>query len=1807
MGTVLLFAALIERTDATYLYRSAERGGTDVPIEGNLNLIAGGNPITRIGWLNSDVLVVNENDSVNLEDFFQAGGDGNDITFYLQTAPSGLYGDFEVETYYPGDASAGANNIRFGEGTDLPADVQTILDGIAVGTRYIIAATRAAADNELVGSFDAGAPVFVGVAESQPYSEVIASFDATAATFDGVAADVPYNEAEASFDAQPAQFIGSASSQAVSELIGSFDAASPQFIGIIEEQPYNTLRGSFDAQPAAFDGTANAQVYNEPIASFDAQPSIFRAVAGLVDYSELEASFGAGVARFRGVADSDGTTFPGGDPTDPTDPPVPPPAPGGTPETLIPNTVRIPLRFLFSDEVDGATDIPTTERRIRIMFSRGGTGQLTEDAYCLTESADTLPDLPLDAWVLRFADLAEGVVVGDTTWYNHLPDVSEEVPFGWRAQRPYMTGQAVGEAVVAPWAVPVIVAHYGKDGRDGKPGVAGRNGNIGHSHVDTLTNFEPVVADVDSSGDWRLSNQDADEAWPETTTFRVVLSNDGKVADFMRILVGSIVSFVRNGSDYADYTVTDPPRIIGDRADRIVQLSALHRREAKPDDRQDIDPASANDGIPGIGGTTTYLRSGQWDLQADSIATVDAAQEWSLAQAEDGGEWPDLADVEDAFAIYLSGIANHTAVAGHLRSGAFAVGDVLTIARSLRHWADYQIGGLDVTGLDGSGHGALILQNLTLIESKGSPIGGGLADTDIRVYIGYLPNEFQAGDSIELRFTPKGAEGADGIQGTQGFSHSLVLTDFKILNTDVVADGDWSLQNGGQMEWPSGVNTDLRIHATDEDIAGTIERITPGSTLTLYREEADWAEYRIMQMPVKTGNTFDLLNLASIVAFRPANAGGFTPGDDVEMRYSPGPLHGTDGLPGPRGLSGYGNSQFFTDFVTTPGANGLGLTMPGQWHLFNATGMEWPENLGNQQGAVWLYNLSSTSADEISRIVPGSLITLYKDKKNWVDYQVGAITVMTSRVRIDNLTFIESVGSPSFAAGDDIQLHFNPIARDGIDGKPGRPGYTRRFELLRRRTSATNFALNGDWYWEGGGGSAWPENTVLSFRTSPSVDDNDRKALLNVFVGSVLAIYKDDDNFADYQVDAQPTQHADGYIHFSALSMNESAGEASIAANGAARLLVNPAAINGINGEPYIPPGIRAGDGRMNIVLLENANPSGSSNLGEIRLSPGNYYVPGSDSPRATLSAARGLNTPYEGSVHVDGVPDDGQFGTFYIISGIQSTGARFATHTGSHGSAGDSGFFYAVYRNNLWHAGDNNATHEQFVPLDTDIVVAIGYRALDDIGITHISTLVPNVDDGQPGVRGFGARIRWPNALAGGPVPDDHGEWWVGTGANRATSWEAMREADTLRITTTVGAPPSTENYESYLKQLLVGDFLTIFNSDAIDTQWQDYVIIDPTPVLHVSGLLEYINFSIQATSDNRTPASSPLPDDITVLFGRAAEGAPGRTYIPPNEPPPDTMTTVNPGGVITTTVNNSESTSLPAPLPYRVNRPDWTTILTETLLTTAVSSISALGNMAGRGYLIGGNLSPVMEARIELTYAGTTVETDPYVGIDLPGEQSFVVYIYDGSFVADNITAAAMDVPATTTVTAKLQIRNVIGISNPPYISPGKSVIETANLRIVSSSGLAGVTILPQSVDDKMAVQGQSFPTFTARAEGGSPPYTWELELPQGLTGISISNAGTITGTIPAATPMGDYEVTIIATDESDVSARITFTLMVTVETDALSVIASPTTVPSTGNNRRLTAAASGGTSPIHIPMAISGKQFRELDRLFGEQRNR
>ena len=127
--------ALLRAGAGDTIFALPPRGHAGAILDGEIGIGATDAIITRIRRRNGNTLVINDNDPLSLADYFGAGGDGADLTLYVQTTAG--VGSFPVSS---ADA-AGSGFIRL---RPLGADLDAIVDGIEDGQSFIIAFARAA-------------------------------------------------------------------------------------------------------------------------------------------------------------------------------------------------------------------------------------------------------------------------------------------------------------------------------------------------------------------------------------------------------------------------------------------------------------------------------------------------------------------------------------------------------------------------------------------------------------------------------------------------------------------------------------------------------------------------------------------------------------------------------------------------------------------------------------------------------------------------------------------------------------------------------------------------------------------------------------------------------------------------------------------------------------------------------------------------------------------------------------------------------------------------------------------------------------------------------------------------------------------------------------------------------------------------------------------------------------------------------------------------------------------------------------------------------------------------------------------------------------------------------------------------------------------------------------------------------------------------------------------------------------------------------------------------------------------------------
>ncbi len=104
-------------------------------VEGDVGIGPDEVALQRVMYLpDGGALRFNDADALSLKDYFGAGGAGNDLTVWVQTAEG------RVSFAASGTHSAGGNYVNF----NLPSEANTLIAGIDAGERFILALTRPA-------------------------------------------------------------------------------------------------------------------------------------------------------------------------------------------------------------------------------------------------------------------------------------------------------------------------------------------------------------------------------------------------------------------------------------------------------------------------------------------------------------------------------------------------------------------------------------------------------------------------------------------------------------------------------------------------------------------------------------------------------------------------------------------------------------------------------------------------------------------------------------------------------------------------------------------------------------------------------------------------------------------------------------------------------------------------------------------------------------------------------------------------------------------------------------------------------------------------------------------------------------------------------------------------------------------------------------------------------------------------------------------------------------------------------------------------------------------------------------------------------------------------------------------------------------------------------------------------------------------------------------------------------------------------------------------------------------------------------
>ena len=176
-----------------------------------------------------------------------------------------------------------------------------------------------------------------------------------------------------------------------------------------------------------------------------------------------------------------------------------------------------------------------------------------------------------------------------------------------------------------------------------------------------------------------------------------------------------------------------------------------------------------------------------------------------------------------------------------------------------------------------------------------------------------------------------------------------------------------------------------------------------------------------------TTNRLELLDLPPQGEHRCAIVARFNDGQRSDVTYLTHTFEQL-GIRGEDGLAGYSHVVELTDFQTSAAA----VDADEEWFFTGGTGDEWPNSIET----LVLMETTPGIIEQFRLVRAGTLITLYKDARNWGNYRIMAAPTVTDAglVTFASINLRDSRGIPSFSEGDSVFLHFNPKGVDGEDG-----------------------------------------------------------------------------------------------------------------------------------------------------------------------------------------------------------------------------------------------------------------------------------------------------------------------------------------------------------------------------------------------------------------------------------------------------------------------------------------------------------------------------------------------------------------------------------------------------------------------------------------------------------------------------------------------------------------------------------------------------------------------------------------------------
>ena len=247
-GLIVDAAAVLVATAPPGLYANSDRGGTGVPLEGELGLSAAQTVISWIRWDGSK-LILNDNNkpsALTISDYLILAA--NNLYIYLQTSLDGVVSFRIADNLFPA-SQQGGNYINIGP----PQDASDLLDNISDGDRFLFA-VASPAPIALSGSIASGAPTMEGDLRIVLPLQLSGDIASGAPTMEGDLAVLPPIQLSGDMDSGAPTMGGDLSVTDILQLSGDMATGSPTMEGDLSVVNPLQLSGDISSGAPAMEG-----------------------------------------------------------------------------------------------------------------------------------------------------------------------------------------------------------------------------------------------------------------------------------------------------------------------------------------------------------------------------------------------------------------------------------------------------------------------------------------------------------------------------------------------------------------------------------------------------------------------------------------------------------------------------------------------------------------------------------------------------------------------------------------------------------------------------------------------------------------------------------------------------------------------------------------------------------------------------------------------------------------------------------------------------------------------------------------------------------------------------------------------------------------------------------------------------------------------------------------------------------------------------------------------------------------------------------------------------------------------------------------------------------------------------------------------------------------------------------------------------------------------------------------------------------------------------------------------------------------